>query len=316
MNKKLGLILGGAIAVLIGGTLLFNNLKEKPVDAKSEDFITIEDRKGSVKVPKNPERVVVLGYSSVDNMEVLNEEILALPKASLPDYLEKYKDDKYIDLGSLKKFDIEKIYELKPELIIIENRQEEFYDELSKIAPTIMLGRDGVNHFSTLKNDISILGTIFEKEEIANQHLKDIDKRLDIIKGEVVKINKNALITMVYDDEITAFGKESRFGMIHNEFGFKESDSNITEESHGQTVSSEYVLSKNPEYLFVIDKTILANKPQKSAKEILQNELIQKTDAYKNNNIIYLDTKAWYLGGPGILATQKMLNEMESVTRK
>ncbi|MGL4741590.1 MAG: siderophore ABC transporter substrate-binding protein [Sarcina sp.] len=316
MNKKLGIIVGVAITALVGGTLFFGNFKEKPTEAKSEETIIVKDRKGNIEVPKNPEKVIVLGYSSLDNMEILEEEAIALPKASLPDYLEKYKDDKYIDLGSIKKFDIEQIYELKPELIIIENRQEEYYDELSKIAPTIMLGRDGVDHFATLKNDLDILGEIFEKEEIADTYLADIQNRTTQIKENVTKINKNALITMVYDGEITAFGKDSRFGMIHNEFGFKESDNNIATESHGQTVNSEYVLNKNPEYLFVIDKTMLASKPQKSAKEILQNELIQKTAAYKNENIVYLDTKAWYLGGPGVLATQKMLSDIENIIRK
>ncbi|MGL4656793.1 MAG: siderophore ABC transporter substrate-binding protein [Sarcina sp.] len=313
MNKKVGIIVGVAVAVLLGGATVFNmSGKNEKVEAKVEETILVTDRKGEVIVPKNPEKVVVLDYSSLDTMSVIGEEAIAVPKATLPTYLESYKDDKYIDLGTLKKFDIEKINELDPDLIIIESRQEAFYQELSKIAPTIMLGRDGGDHFGALDSNVKTLGMIFDKEDEVTEKLNEIKKRTKAIEEKTKELKGKALVTMVYDGDITVFGDKSRFGMIHNEFGFKQADENIDTENHGQTVTSEYVLSKNPDYLFVIDKGLIASTAQKPAKEIIENDLIQKTNAYKNGEITYLDTKAWYLGGPGINATEKMLTEIET----
>lgn len=312
MNKKIGIIVGITVAAIIGGSVFLSKSGEnnKKVETKQETIV-VTDRKGNVTVPKDPEKVVVLDYSSLDTMSVMGEEAIAVPKSSLPTYLESYKDEKYVDLGSLKKFDMEKINELDPDLIIIEGRQEDSYDELSKIAPTIMLGKGQGSHFEVLENNVKILGQIFDKEAEATEKLASIKSRTEAIAAKTKELTGKALVTMVYDGEISAFGAESRFGMIHNEFGFKQSDENIETENHGQTVTSEYILSKNPDYLFVIDKGLISDKEQKPAKEIIENELVQKTNAYKNNGITYLDTKAWYLGGPGINATEKMLSEIE-----
>ncbi|MGL4762517.1 MAG: siderophore ABC transporter substrate-binding protein [Sarcina sp.] len=312
MNKKVGIIVGITVAALLGGAAVMNvlNKNEKEVE-KLEETIVVTDRKGEVTVPKNPKRVVVLDYSCLDTMSVIGEEAIAVPKSSLPTYLEAYKDEKYTDLGSLKKFDMEKINELDPELIIIEGRQEDSYEELSKIAPTIMLGRDGGDHFGALEHNVKTLGKIFDKEEESMQELENIKTRTNAIAKKTKDLDGKALVTMVQDGEISAFGAESRFGMIYNEFGFKQADENIDTQDHGQTVASEYILSKNPDYLFVIDKGLISSSKQKPAKDIIENELVQKVNAYKNGNIIYLDTKAWYLGGPGINATKKILSEIE-----
>lgn len=311
MNKKvlIGAIVTGVLVV--GGAMFFGGKDDSKL-VENKETIVVTDRKGQVTVPKDPEKIVVLDYSALDTMEVLGEEAIAVPKANLPDYLSEYKDSKYEDLGSLKKFDIEKINELSPDLIIIEGRQEEFYDELSKIAPTIMLGREGNDHFGSLDKSLEVLGQIFEKEDIINTKKEAINQSLKNISQTVKADNLNALVTMLDNGQISAFGDDSRFGLIYNDFGFKNIDENLKASSHGSTVNSEYILSKNPEYLFVIDKANV-NDTTASNKDIIENELIKKTDAFKNDKIIYLDTKAWYVGGPGLQSTQIMINEIKEI---
>ncbi len=41
----------------------------------------------------------------------------------------------------------------------------------------------------------------------------------------------------------------SRFGFVHDLFGFKQADDQIEASTHGQSVSYEYILEKNPGYL-------------------------------------------------------------------
>ena len=113
-----------------------------------------------------------------------------------------------------------KINKLDPDLIIIEGRQEDSYEELSEIAPTIMLGRDGGDHFGALEHNVKTLGQIFDKEDEAGAKIESIKNRTNAIAKNTKGLDGKALVTMVYDGEITAFGAESRFGMIHNEFGF------------------------------------------------------------------------------------------------
>ena len=61
------------------------------------------------------------------------------------------------------------------------------------------------------------------------------------------------------------------------------SDTNIPVDNHGNKVSYEYILSKNPDYLFILDRSKLIDS-KITAKETLDNNLIKSTKAYKNLN--------------------------------
>ena len=50
---------------------------------------------------------------------------------------------------------------------------------------------------------------------------------------------------LVNEGQLSAYGKGSRFGLIHDTFGFKAADDKIEASTHGQSVSYEYVLEKS-----------------------------------------------------------------------
>ena len=317
MKKKAKLLVTLALGVsLIGGLIGCGTKTNEAEKENSVQTITISHRGGETEVNKNPQNVVVLDYGSLD---ILNEmgvdTVSALPKKSLPDYLSDYKDEKYTDLGSVKEFNLEAINELGPDLIIIEGRQSDSYDEFSKIAPTIYLGSDGANYLETLKKNVTILGQIFDKEDIAKEKIEDIENRMNSVKEKVKADNLNALMTMVTDGSMSVYGEGSRFNIVYNELGFTSADSNIEVSTHGQSISNEYLVSKNPDYLFVIDKGAISGGENQPAKVIIENELVKTTDTYKNGNIVYLDPETWYVGGAGIKSANEMLNEVEEALK-
>ena len=239
MNKKVLGIVAVIIIVLIGGAFLF---KGKSSSQKEEvGALTIEHRFGSTEVKKNPKNVVVLDYGSLDILNTLGVEVKALPKQGLPSYLNEYKDKKYVDIGGLKEFDIEKINELKPELIIIEGRQQDSYEELSKIAPTIGLGSESTDFMKSLEFSCNILGQIFEKEDEIKENLNEIKSKLEKVSTKVKETNSNAAILMVADNSISVYGEKSRFNMLYNEFGFKINDASVGDDKHGQKIGRAHV---------------------------------------------------------------------------
>ena len=313
MNKKVLGIVAVIIIVLIGGAFLF---KGKSSSQKEEvGALTIEHRFGITEVKKNPKNVVVLDYGSLDILSTLGVEVKALPKQGLPSYLNEYKDKKYVDIGGLKEFDIEKINELKPDLIIIEGRQQDSYEELSKIAPTIGLGSESTDFMKSLEFSCNILGQIFEKEDEIKENLNKIKDKLEKVSAKVKETNANAAILMVADNSISVYGEKSRFNMLYNEFGFKINDASVGDDKHGQTISYEYLLEKNPDYIFIIDKNTVTGTENNTAKEIVENELVKTTDTYKNNKIIYLDSQAWYVGGVGFKAVNTRISEIENAIK-
>ena len=314
MRKKIIAILGMVMALSVGIMGCTNNSAKTDNNVASQEenkTIVVTDQKGEVEVPVNPENVVVLDYGSLDIMTKLGVEPVALPKGSLPEYLSQYKDEKYVDLGSLKEFDLEKVNAAEPDLIIIEGRQESYYEDLKKIAPVLYLGTVNNDVFASAENNAKILGQIFEKEEGVTSELESLNKRLEAVKAKVEENNSTALMTMFNEGSLSAYGVGSRYDMVYSKFGFKVVDETIEASKHGQEISFEYIKEKNPDYLFVLDRGAITGA-QASVKEAMENELVKTTKAYENGNIIYVNPQAWYVGGSGLMAIDNIISDMET----
>lgn len=316
MKKKSGIIIGIVIILAVAfGLSKLNSGAANNVD-ESAKTVTVTDRNGEVTLPLNPKNVVVLDLSSLEILQELGVEPAGLPKGSLTSYLDKYNDEKYADIGTVKEYDLEKIASLNPEVIIIENRQEEGYDELSKIAPVLFLGTDTGKNMESLERNLKALGTLFDQTEAAEQILADYNSRIEAINSKVTEKNETALFVMVNEGELSVYGEGSRFGFIYNPVGFAVADETIESSTHGQNVTSEYVKEKNPAYIFVMDRgAVVSGTTDKKANEVMENELIKTTDAYKNGHIYYVDSEAWYLGGSGVISVDKMISDMEKAIK-
>ncbi len=274
------------------------------------DKITVKHQLGQDDVPVNPEKVVVFDYGTLDTLDKLGVEVAAVPQASIPGYLEKYKDSKYVNAGGLKDPDMETIHGLSPDLIIISGRQSDYYEEMKGIAPTIYMGVDNDNFMESFKSNVSILAEIFDKKAEAEAAMKEIDDKIAGIQEKVKADNKNALVILTNEGNISAYGPKSRFGIIHDVFGVPAVDENIEVSTHGKPVTFEYISEKNPDYLYVIDRNAVV-AGSGSAKETLNNDLVNGTNAAKEDRIVYLDPQYWYLSGGGLLSVAEMVKEIE-----
>lgn len=313
-KKKLGIIIGIAVIAIVG-VFGATKLAGKNDGQATNESITISHDLGDTEVPMNPERVVTLSYSTLDILDEmdLEEKVVGTAKDNLPSYLEEYSNEAVINVGGLKEFSLETINELKPDLIIIEGRQADSYEDLMAIAPTIQLGTDNTDYFGSLERNLTALGQIFGKEDVVESQLAALNKRVEKISEKVQGEGLNALALMVSDGAMSVYGNGSRFSSIYDNFGFKAADAEIEVANHGQNISYEYLLTKNPNYLFVVDKSSATGSSEEptAAKEILDNDLVKSTDTYKNDNIIYLNGPAWYVGGAGLQAADLMIKDIE-----
>ena len=273
--------------------------------------VVVSDYNGEqVEVPKNPKVVATFDYGILDILENMGIEISGLPKGSLPSRFLKYSDSKYVDLGGLKNPDFEEISALNPDLIIISGRQADMKEKFSEIAPTLYLAIDQTNYIEGLKNNIDTLLTIFDSsQDIKNTYLRRIEEGVRMVSDFVKANDLNVLTIMVNEGNLSTFGLGSRYAFIYNELGFKPVDENIEAVGHGQQISFEYIVDKNPDYIFVIDRSSAIGN-QGTAQTVLDNELLKSTDAYINDRILYLDSQVWYTVSGGVSSTEDMINEI------
>jgi len=278
-------------------------------DETSNEMITIEHELGSTEVKKNPEDIVVFDFGILDTLDELGIDVVGLPQMNIPSYLDKYASDDYENVGSLKEPDFEKIAEINPELIIISSRQAELIDQFEEIAPTVYLGLDTSRYLDSFKENMDVVAELFDKEEEMEEKLAALDEEIADVVAQAEELNENALIVLANDDKISAYGPSSRFGIIHDVLGVEPADDGIEVSTHGMNVSFEYVADTNPGILYVIDRSAAIGEGE-VAKQLIENPLVERTDAYKNDRIYYLDPDFWYLSGGGLQSVSEMIEEI------
>lgn len=281
----------------------------------TDTMLTVKDSNGeSVEVQQNPEKVVVFDNGSLDTLDVLGvgDKVIGAATKNLPAYLEKYQEVE--SAGGIKEPDLEKINEMQPDLIIISGRQSDYQEQLSQIAPTLYLAMDAEKPWESMQENVTTLAKIFDKEKEAEEKLTDLTKQIDEVKEKASALDQTALVTLVNEGQLSAYGSGSRFGLVHDLFGFKQADDQIEASTHGQSVSYEYVLEKNPGILFVIDRT-KAIGGDTSNDNVAANELVAQTDAGKNDQVISLQPDVWYLSGGGLESMNLMIEDVNQALK-
>ena len=299
------------------GNVYYNHNESSITYNQEQETVTVNHLQGTTVVPKNPKRVVVMDIGVLDSLDYLDihPEMLATCSSYLPKYIDKYKDNT-VDIGQMKNVDIEKINATKPDLIIISGRQSPYYKQLSEIAPTIDLSIDNNNYLVSFENKMRILGEIFDKEDMVTNRLFSIKSKIDTIRADSRNKNKEGLLVLTTGNSLHVYGPGMRYSFVFDVFGLQtvvNKDRNEdTKSPGGKTISYEYILETNPDYIMVIDRDFSVNLGE-SAKRLFDNDLIKKTKAYQTNNIYYLDSDIWYLSGGGLESIDIMMDDISNI---
>lgn len=261
-----------------------------------------------VKVPFDPQRIAILDLASLDILDELGvgDRVVGTASTSL-DYLQSYvTNDSIVNLGNIKEADMEAVMACEPDIIFIGGRLSKSYDALCEIAPVVFLATDAEKGVveSTRENAMTI-ASIFGLEDHVEALMADFDSRIDALKAFAE--GKTAIVGMTTSGSFNVLGNDGRCSIIGV-------DANIDTSTHGNEASFEFIVDKNPDYIFAMDRdAAIGTDGAQMAQEILENELVKSTDAYKNGHVVYLaHPNVWYTAEGGIQALNEMLSDLES----
>lgn len=286
------------------------NQSETTDDAESKFPMTVTHELGETVIEEKPDNVVVFDFGILDALDTVGINVAGVPQSAIPPYLEEYAGEEYTNVGSLKEPDFEAIHAMNPDLIIISGRQADLYPEFEEIAPTIYMALDNLNYMDSFSFNMTLLGDLFEKEQEMATELEKVTAEIEAIASDLETVEDKALFVLLNEGKLSAYGPGSRFGITHDVFGYEAADMNLEVSTHGQSVSFEYLVETNPDILFVLDRS-QAIASGEAGNEDFENELVQKTNAYKNGKIIYVDPSAWYLSGGGLQSMRTMIEDMK-----
>lgn len=315
MKKLFSLLL--AMACLLTSVCAF-------AESESPETIVIEavdanSEKIEVEVPCNAERIVVLDMACLDILTSLGLEdrIVGCVSSSL-DYLQPYATaEGVVNVGTVKNFDLEAIMECEPDIIFMGGRgAKDFYEDLCKIAPVIRIVTDSeLGLVESVTVHAKALASIWGLEGEIDAKVAGFADRIAALQEFAA--GKTMILGMCSGGGFSVMGDTGRCSIIGTEIGFE--NIGVAEDAdtatHGDEASFEFIVSMNPEYIFVMDRDAATgtNEAAKTAQEIMENELVMSTDAYKNGNLIILARPdVWYTGEGGITALDLMLQDLEN----
>ena len=290
-------------------------------EGTTPETVTIKSLNGNkeevdLEVPYDAQRIAVMDMASLDILDSLGlgDRVVGSSSTSL-EYLQDYVTNEEIaNLGTIKEADMEAVMACEPEVIFIGGRLSSSYDALTEIAPVVFLSTDNeIGVVESVRKNANTIASMFGEEEKVEGLMADFDSRISAL-AEFAE-GKNAIVGMCTSGGFNVLGNDGRCSLIGIEVGFENVgvDSNIDTSTHGNEASFEFVVEKNPDYIFVMDRdAAIGTDGAQLAKDIVGNELVMGTDAYKNGRIVYLEHPAvWYTAEGGINALDIMLSDLE-----
>ncbi|WP_409972426.1 ABC transporter substrate-binding protein [Bacillus sp. Bva_UNVM-123] len=174
----------------------FNRKEESLSEDKVEETRTYTDYLGHVvTIPTSPERVIYHGEGFGDLL-ALNVNAVGGGFSWITDYAWEERVKNVEDVGF--PINVEKTLALMPDLIIIATSDEKTYEQLSKIAPTIVF-----DSFAPIEQRVPELGDILGKKVEATKWLSNYKQKADkmwekLIDDGTIQPNETASVLTFY----------------------------------------------------------------------------------------------------------------------
>ncbi|MEU8078432.1 iron-siderophore ABC transporter substrate-binding protein [Catellatospora citrea] len=306
MKRRLVLVAAVAAGLALAGC---GTAKENTGDGAAT--VEVTHAMGTTRVPVAPKRVVVLDTDKVDTALTLGVKPVGAARAGeltgWPTYFGAGATDGITEVGVLDEPDLEGIAALKPDLILGSKfRQEKYYAELSKIAPTVFTENVG----KTWKANFLLDGKALGKEQQAKDLLAAYEKRAKEV-GAAVPGAATLKISLVrfMPDHIRVYGPESFSGIVLGDAGLGRPERQLLaakDDKRFDKVSAERLTEVDGDFIFV------AAYGAKSAAEqakITAGPLWATLGAVKAGKTQVVADETW-MTGIGVTAANKILDDL------
>lgn len=289
--------------MLFVGCSSTSNVKE------SNKTITVTDVKGQVAIPEKPERIVDLSGNS-DILSILGYKVIgtansdAYDYTKFPTYLEEtLKGAKILGYSMQDTMDVEAIMNLNPDLIVISTVQEKMYDQLSKIAPTVMIKLEALNW----KEDVKALAKVFNKEEAANAWLENYTKKSQEVGNKIKETygkDTSYLSFLASGGQFYVFDGAGFGSVLYEDMGLSKPKGMPAQSDISlPVVNYEGLASIKADYIFVI-------ATDEDLKVLEGNAIWKGLPAVKSGKVINLKASPYFVQGYSSIGRQVLLDQV------
>ncbi|MGP9807703.1 ABC transporter substrate-binding protein [Halomonas sp. AOP12-C2-37] len=255
------------------------------------------------------QRIATFDLGSLDTLGALgaSEQVVGLPKQSLPDYLSAYSGDAYTDLGGLKNPDFEAIADSEPSLILYTGRQSDWETELAEIAPLLNTRLQGDNYLASFDENVRQIASHIDAEAHAEEALEALHADIEAQRETLSNAPRTLVVTHNGGNLML-----NQHPVVHDVLGVAalEMPDSVTSETRGTRtftpLSPDAIAEIAPDVVLVIDRSAAIGDEPVNAEALAQ----ALDDAGANTKLVLLTPALWYLSGGGLQSLKLQIDEV------
>lgn len=314
--KKINLLYLLAILAIISGLLLYylpdmtsrHNAESNQTSQTFKEKTIVHDF-GTTELKKAPKRIVILDNLYGEILDPLDITPVGATTGQADSqefstlFKKQYKDAKVISVGWQGNPDLDKIAELKPDLILMTGEQEDLYEELSEIAPTVGYQINTDENWDYHETSLKV-AEIFDKRDEMKKDLDRLDAREAVFAENVkAKFGDQKLMYLRVTDNDIRYYAYGHFGYLYDTYHFNRAET-FNPDDMFQVIDPDKLKDINPDLLIV----------QADSQELLDNKLKNtpvwtSLKAVQNNKVIYADYSTYMLGF-GIVSQEAIMKQI------
>ena len=302
-NKLISVLL--IITLILSFSACSQQVKEdeKSVAPKAEDAVypikVIDSYNREITIESEPNRVISVAPSITETIFALGIGDKLVGRTDYCKYPEEVKNIESI--GSLQQPNIEKIIDLKPDLVIASTHfKEDVLKKLEEVDIKIIVFY-GEESFDGVYEVIEKIGRVFNKEDKAEDTISDIKNRVENVVNRVKSLEKKEVYYVVGFGEYGDFtaGGDTFIGSMIEMAGGK----NAADDVKGWKYSLERLIEKDPDIL-------ICSMEEGTKEKLMETNGYKDLTAVKEGKVYEINKDLLELQGPRLVDGLETLAEI------
>lgn len=276
---------------------------------------TVEHAMESTEIPESPKRIVILTNEGTEALLAMGIKPVGAVQSWTGDpwydHIAEQMDGVEV-VGTESEVNVEAIIALQPDLIIGNKmRQEEIYEQLKSIAPTVFA--------ETLRGDwkenFTLYSKAVNKEEEGQKVLSDFDNRINTLKDKA-ELDTEISVVRFMAGKTRIYYTDTFSGVIFDQIGFKRPEQQVElfadkpEDQFVREVGKEQIPEMDGDIIFYFTYETGDGSATETETEWIEDPLWKNLSGVQAGNVHKVDDAIWNTAG-GVLAANLMLDDLE-----
>ncbi|MBF2050117.1 MAG: iron-siderophore ABC transporter substrate-binding protein [Elainella sp. C42_A2020_010] len=282
--------------------------------APSDSVRLVEHMMGETQVPASPQRVITLDTNLLATALVLgNQPVgtvawLDIGGQTMLGPIKPYLEDHAQELTILgySEVNLEKVLLVKPDLILGNHHYEAIYDQLSRIAPTVLYEYSG-NGNRGWKNMMRFCGDVFGKPQAAEKLVNEYYQRTQELRQKMGDRASNIQVSVISPESngVRLMYKGSLGGTVLEDVGLSRPPEQDKDEVNS-LVSFESIPQMDGDVIFVV--SFMDEDSLDLVNQLKKQPLWSQLEAIKQGKVYLVDAQHWY--GSDIVRVNLILDDL------